>query len=147
MKNIEKAKGMVKICCFRSQAVAPGGNGKEKFRNVISDLHFAPSENRVFLLSEGVDLCLSFPLWRQTPHARKYILSGVCGGVMLFVLLALTPGTDVMAHLGGFIGGLLLGALMNLVPAIAQKPRPEEQICRRGRHGRGGQGGHRFRST
>ena len=30
-------------------------------------------------------------LWRQTPHARKLILSGICGGVMLFVLLALAP--------------------------------------------------------
>src|ERR1035441_7754541 len=65
----------------------------------------------------------SFSLWRQTPHAPKFILSGICGGLMLFVLLALTPGTDVMAHLGGFVSGLILGALMNLVPAIAQKPK------------------------
>lgn len=65
----------------------------------------------------------SFSLWRQTPHAPKFILSGICGGVMLFVLLALTPGTDVMAHLGGFVSGLVLGALLNLVPAIAQKPK------------------------
>jgi hypothetical protein len=41
---------------------------------------------------------------------------------MLFALLALTPGTDVMAHLGGFASGLLLGALFNLVPSVAQKP-------------------------
>ena len=65
----------------------------------------------------------SFSLWRQTPHAPKFILSGICGGIMLFVLLALTPGTDVMAHLGGFVSGLGLGALLNLVPAIAQKPK------------------------
>ena len=65
----------------------------------------------------------SFSLWRQTPHALKFILSGICGGVMLFVLLALTPGTDVMAHLGGFVSGLLLGALLSLVPGIAQRPR------------------------
>ena len=65
----------------------------------------------------------SFSLWRQTPHAMKYILSGICGGVMLFVLLALTPGTDVMAHLGGFVCGLVLGALLNLVPEVAQMPK------------------------
>ncbi len=64
----------------------------------------------------------SLSLWRQTPHAWKYFLSGVCGGVMLFVLLALTPGTDVMAHLGGFTGGLVLGGVLSLVPAVAQKP-------------------------
>ncbi len=65
----------------------------------------------------------SFSLWRQTPHAWKLMLAGICGGVMLFVLLALTPGTDIVAHLGGFAGGLLLGALLSLVPEIAQKPK------------------------
>ncbi len=65
----------------------------------------------------------SVSLWRQSPHATKYILSGICGGVMLFVLLALTPGTDVVAHLGGFACGLVLGALLNLVSEIAQMPK------------------------
>ena len=62
----------------------------------------------------------SFSLWRQTPHAGKYILSGIFGGVMLFVLLGLTPGTDVLAHAGGFATGLLLGGLLTLIPEIAQ---------------------------
>ncbi len=62
----------------------------------------------------------SFSLWRQTPHAVKYILSGIFGGVMLFALLALTPGTDVVAHLGGFGCGVLLGALLSLIPRSAQ---------------------------
>lgn len=65
----------------------------------------------------------SFSLWRQTPHAGKYIVSGVVGGVMLFVLMGLTPGTDVLAHAGGFASGLLLGALLTLVPGIAQMAR------------------------
>jgi membrane associated rhomboid family serine protease len=73
--------------------------------------------------SLGLMAVQSLPLWRQTPHAMKFILSGLCGGVMLFTLFALAPGTDVMAHLGGFICGLLLGALLSLVPTIAQKPR------------------------
>jgi membrane associated rhomboid family serine protease len=73
--------------------------------------------------SLGLLAVQSFSLWRQTPHAPKFILSGICAGVMLFVLLALTPGTDVMAHLGGFVSGLVLGALLNLVPTIAQKPK------------------------
>ena len=72
--------------------------------------------------SLGLLAVQSLSLWRQTPHAMRFIVSGLCGGVMLFALLALTPGTDVMAHLGGFVCGLLLGAMFNLVPAIAQKP-------------------------
>jgi rhomboid protease GluP len=65
----------------------------------------------------------SFSLWRQTPHAPKYILSGLCGGVMMFVLLALTPGTDIMAHLAGFASGLVLGALLSLIPTVARMAR------------------------
>jgi len=40
---------------------------------------------------------------------------------MLFVLLALTPGTDIVAHLGGFLGGLVLGVLLSLAPKMAHK--------------------------
>jgi membrane associated rhomboid family serine protease len=65
----------------------------------------------------------SFSLWRRTPHATRYILSGICGGIMLFVLLALTPGTDVVAHLGGFGCGVLLGAFLSLMPGSAQMPK------------------------
>ena len=73
--------------------------------------------------SLGLLAVQSLPLWRKTPHATKFILSGLCGGIMLFALLALTPGTDVVAHLGGFACGLVLGALLSLVPAVAHKPR------------------------
>ncbi|MEI6781681.1 MAG: rhomboid family intramembrane serine protease [Verrucomicrobiota bacterium] len=72
--------------------------------------------------SLGLLAVQSISLWRQTPHATKFILSGICGGVMLFVLLALTPGTDVMAHFGGFASGVLLGALLSLMPEVAHKP-------------------------
>ena len=61
---------------------------------------------------------------RQSPRLAKYILSGFCGGIMLFVLLGLTPGTDVLAHSGGFVCGLLLGGLLTIAPALTQKPIP-----------------------
>ncbi len=46
----------------------------------------------------------------------KYILGGVVAGVMMFVLFGLTPGTDIAAHLGGFLAGLLLGAVLVFAP-------------------------------
>jgi len=71
--------------------------------------------------SLGLLAVQSFSLWRQTPRAARYIVSGIVGGVMLFVLLGLTPGTDVLAHFGGFATGLLLGGLLTLIPGVAQK--------------------------
>ncbi len=70
----------------------------------------------------GLLAAQSFSLWRQSPHARKFILAGLGAGIMLFVLLGVAPGTDVLAHFGGFVSGLLLGALLSLAPALAQKP-------------------------
>ena len=52
--------------------------------------------------------------FRRPPHALKFAIGGAAGGLLLFVLLGATPGTDVVAHLGGFMAGLVLGALLTL---------------------------------
>ena len=56
---------------------------------------------------------------RNAPGAARIILAGLAGGVMLFALLGLSPGTDVIAHLGGFLAGIVIGAL--LAP-VSQSP-------------------------
>jgi len=43
-------------------------------------------------------------------------LSGVAAGLMLFVLYGLAPGTDISAHFGGLMTGLLLGAVLVYMP-------------------------------
>ena len=68
----------------------------------------------------------SFAIWRRDPQARKYVLSGILGGVMLFLLLALGPGTDLLAHGGGFVSGLLLGAILTRLPGLS--PRADANI-------------------
>ena len=59
-------------------------------------------------------------LSRSTP-GWKHRLAGVLGGVMLFVLLGLAPGTDALAHASGFVSGMLLGGLLKLIPRLSQK--------------------------
>jgi rhomboid protease GluP len=54
---------------------------------------------------------------RHHPLARKQVFKGVFAGVMLFVLFGLGPGTDIVAHLGGFLAGLVLGAMLARLPA------------------------------
>ena len=34
---------------------------------------------------------------------------------MLFTLLGLSPGTDTIAHLGGFVAGIVMGAFLALL--------------------------------
>jgi membrane associated rhomboid family serine protease len=63
----------------------------------------------------------SLSTWRQGPHAAKYVISGIAAGVMLFALFGLAPETDVLAHLGGFVFGILLGALLTLIPNVSRQ--------------------------
>jgi len=53
---------------------------------------------------------------RKPPGAARIIIASLAGGVMLFTLLGLSPGTDVTAHLGGFLSGIAIGSLLALLP-------------------------------
>jgi membrane associated rhomboid family serine protease len=70
----------------------------------------------------GLLAAQSLSLWRSHPSARKFLISSIGAGVMIFILLGLTPGTDVMAHLGGFVSGLIFGWLLLSIPSISRKP-------------------------
>ncbi len=61
-------------------------------------------------------------LWRKTPSAGKTALRALAAGIMLFVLVGLTPGTDILAHSGGFVAGLFLGTILTFFPMLARKP-------------------------
>jgi len=64
----------------------------------------------------------------KNPHARKYALTGLLGGGLLFVLLGLSPETDVdiAAHFGGFITGLILGAALIFAPRLTRSAAANE---------------------
>jgi len=60
-------------------------------------------------------------LKRRTTHTLRLFTVGILAGLLMFVFLGLSPETDVVAHLGGFIAGLLLGALLTVAPRLAHK--------------------------
>jgi rhomboid protease GluP len=60
----------------------------------------------------GLVAVQSFGLSRKDPRTLKIIFGGLAGGMMLFVLLGFSPGTDVVAHGGGFVAGIGLGCLL-----------------------------------
>jgi membrane associated rhomboid family serine protease len=102
-------------------AYLAGAGGNVAAWLLSPSLHLSLGASGMVLGCLGLLAVQSFALWRQTPHAAKYIVTGIFAGVMLFVLLGLTPGTDVLAHAGGFVSGLLLGGVLSLIPGIAQR--------------------------
>lgn len=63
----------------------------------------------------------SLGLLREHPAWRRFVGAGLGGGLMLFVLLGMTPGTDIVAHTGGFVAGVLMGGVLAPVPKLAER--------------------------
>lgn len=62
-------------------------------------------------------------LKRRNANGFRLFAGGILAGVLLFVFLGTSPGTDIVAHLGGFISGLLLGSLLAVATRPAHRPR------------------------
>lgn len=63
----------------------------------------------------------SIAFWPRASAATRYMVSGVLAGVMLFVLMGLAPDTDVLAHAGGFVGGVGLGLGLGFLGESAKR--------------------------
>ncbi len=87
-----------------------------------SQPHYGLGASGMVMGCLGLLASQSVSMWQRTPLARKYVLGGLFGGVMLFVLLGVAPGTDVVAHFGGFVGGLILGATLTRYSRLLRKP-------------------------
>lgn len=64
----------------------------------------------------GLLAVYSAVLYREVPGSKRHILAGAGGGVLLFVLLGVNPGSDMLAHAGGFAGGILAGLILGRLP-------------------------------
>lgn len=49
--------------------------------------------------------------WRVSRHASKPVWISLGAGAFLFLSLGVNPASDVLAHAGGCVGGIVLGAL------------------------------------
>lgn len=54
--------------------------------------------------------------WKR-PGRWFWVWRSVCAAVLLFMLLGLDQNSDILAHLGGFAGGVLWGIALAWVPA------------------------------
>jgi membrane associated rhomboid family serine protease len=103
-------------------AYLAGAGGNVASWLVHGETHHGLGASGVVMGALGLLTVQSLPLLRGNPNALKLALGGMVGGMMLFVLLGLNPGTDVVAHFGGFVTGLVLGWGMTLAPKVAGKP-------------------------
>ena len=70
----------------------------------------------------GLIAIQSRTVWRQGGSRGRLAFGGLIAGVMLFVLVGVAPGTDILAHFGGFVTGALAGGILVLLPKLS-KPK------------------------
>lgn len=69
----------------------------------------------------GLLAAQSWPQLKHHPRATRLAVAGVAGGVMLFLVLGTNPGSDVAAHLGGFLAGIIFGSALSFVPRLPER--------------------------
>ena len=104
--------------------LCPGFGGNLIAWWVYGETHRGLGASGVVMGALGLLAVHSFALLkRREVGAHRQFAARLLAGVLLFVLLGLNPETDVVAHLGGFVTGLLLGSLLALVPRLILRPR------------------------
>jgi membrane associated rhomboid family serine protease len=96
------------------------GAGGNVLRLMINDGQPSLGASGMVMGALGLLAVRSVSLWRKNPNALKYIFSGLAAGVMLFVLLGTDPNSDVIAHFGGFVSGILIGGVLMLKPRLTR---------------------------
>ncbi len=65
--------------------------------------------------------------WRTT-RATRLIWRGIAGAILVLVLVGFSEGTDIIAHVGGFVGGAILGTILHLLPS-ATRGKTANAMC------------------
>lgn len=105
-------------------AYVAGAAGNILSWGTASSPHYALGASGMVMGCLGLLAVQSLEIWRRNPQAIRTFLTSLAGGGMLFVLVGLTPGTDVVAHFGGFVAGLALGAILMSCRTMLDKTFP-----------------------
>lgn len=89
---------------------------------VYRETHLSLGASGVVMGALGLLAAQSFGASRADQRGWKTPLAGLAAGVMLFVLIGLSPGTDIAAHFGGFVAGTLLGAGLVTFRRLSRQP-------------------------
>jgi rhomboid protease GluP len=100
------------------------GAGANWFAYLVdSQPHHSLGASGMVMGSLGLLAAQAFWIWRFAKPALRHLLTAAIAGLMLFILLGLAPGTDILAHAGGFVLGATLGAGLSFGRELAQNTK------------------------
>ncbi len=92
---------------------------------IYPEAHYSLGASGMVTGALGLITVQSFASWRKYRAAAPFLPRAVAAGVLILVLIGFSPGTDTVAHAGGFLAGAVFGlALGMLRPATVQRRTP-----------------------
>ena len=89
---------------------------------IYTEPHFTLGASGMVTGALGLITSQSFAFWRKQLTGRRFFLQAAAGGILILVLIGFDPNADVVAHVGGFIAGAILGyAMGHAHPATLQR--------------------------
>ena len=70
-----------------------------------------------------------FGLLHAGLSGKQLVFRGVAAGFLLLVLLGLDPQSDVIAHIGGFLAGVVFGGILSGVPSRLSESRLANRLA------------------
>ncbi len=98
------------------------GVGGNALAWLIDSNHLSLGASGMVMGCLGLLVAHPVSVWRDNSRAFRSVLIGIAAGGMLFLLLGAGPGTDLVAHLGGFISGIALGIVLRLIQQVPPNP-------------------------
>jgi len=85
---------------------------------LYSGIHQGLGASGMMMGALGMIAVHSISLLKTNPKAARYIISGLAGGMFMFMLFGVgsDPKTDLVAHAVGFLAGIIFGAILALAP-------------------------------
>jgi membrane associated rhomboid family serine protease len=71
----------------------------------------------------------SFTQWRKYPASSKIFLRAAGGAIFILLLIGVSPGTDVTAHVGGFVVGALFGVVLAMIRPSRLQDSAVNLVC------------------
>jgi rhomboid protease GluP len=92
---------------------------------IYPDAHYSLGASGMVTGALGLITVQSFASWRKYRAAAPFLPRAVAAGVLILVLIGFSPGTDTVAHAGGFLAGAVFGLALSWVrPATLQRSAP-----------------------
>jgi rhomboid protease GluP len=111
-------------------AYLAGAGGNIAGLLIYSSGHRSLGASGMVMGALGLVAVQTFAHWKQDlSSGKRLVVRSFSAAASILMLLGFSPNSDVVAHLGGFVSGCLLGCILHVLPKWVRKSSTINQSC------------------